>query len=107
MNEPFSNFDLIDWVKKLGIKPFCGVFSRNNLPQKIQKECGIVNLDNKTGPRTRWVCYRNIDPVVTEYFDPYGLPPPSEVKRYLKTMRKKYFYSRDEIQEKTSVLCGY
>ena len=67
----------MDWVKKLGIKHFRGIYSRDGLPKKIRKECGIINLDDMTGPGTHWVCYRNIDNVV-EYFDPFGLRMPNE-----------------------------
>ena len=58
----------MDWVKKLDIKHFRGIYSRDGLPNKIRKECGIINLDDMTGPGTHWVCYRNIDNIV-EYFD--------------------------------------
>ena len=36
INKPFSNIDLLHWVKQLGIKYFRGIYSRDNLPQKIQ-----------------------------------------------------------------------
>ena len=62
----------MDWIKRLGIKHFRGIYSRNGLPNKIKKECGIINLDDIQGPGTHWVCYRNINNVV-EYFDPFGL----------------------------------
>ena len=62
--KPLSNFDLMNWVKKLGIKHFRGIYSRDGLPNKIKKECGIINLDDIQGPGTHWVCYRNIDNVV-------------------------------------------
>ena len=51
----------MEWVKRLGIKHFRGIYSRDGLPNKIKKECGIINLDNITGPGTHWVCYRNLD----------------------------------------------
>ena len=50
--KPLSNFDLMDWVKKLGIKHFRGIYSRDGLPNRIKKECGIINLDDITGPGT-------------------------------------------------------
>ena len=50
----------MDWIKRLGIKHFRGVFSRDRLPKKIRKECGIINLDDIQGPGTHWVCYRNL-----------------------------------------------
>ena len=69
------------WVKKLGIKHLRGIYSRDRLPNKIKKECGIINLDDIQGPGTHWVCYRNLDSVV-EYFDPFGLIMPSEALKY-------------------------
>ena len=104
--KPLSNFDLIDWVKKLGIKHFRGIFSRDGLPRKIQKECGIVNLDDILGPGTHWCAYRNIDNVV-EYFDPFGLIMPNEARDYFSTAKKPIVYSIDEIQNRNTVLCGY
>ena len=107
VNKPLSNYDLIDWVKQLGIKYFRGVFSKDVLPTQIKnKECGIVNLDNNIGPGTHWVAYRNIDRFC-EYFDSFGLMMPSEVKKYMTTSGKQLEYSGDEIQERDSVLCGY
>src|SRR5215813_9796579 len=91
-------------------KGFSGVFSRDNLKKKINKfESGIVNLDSVTGPGTHWVCYYN-DPTkeYTEYFDSFGLPPPEEVKKYLKTSGKNYvIYNSSQLQKNNSVLCGY
>ena len=88
-----SNFDLFDWVKKLGIKHFSDIYSRHKLPKKIRKECGIVNLDDNQGHGTHWVCYRNIDSIV-EYFDPFGLIMPDEIYQYLLTSGKHLFTLR-------------
>ena len=53
VEKPLSRLDLNDWVKEFGIKKFRGVFSRDNLPKNIRKEdCGIINLDNFSGPGT-------------------------------------------------------
>ena len=107
INKPLSNYDLLDWVKQLGINHFRGVFSKDVLPKQIRnKECGIVNLDNHIGPGTHWVAYRNINRFC-EYFDSFGLMMPSEVKKYMTTSGKQLEYSGDEIQERDSVLCGY
>ena len=104
--KPLSNFDLMKWIKRLGIKHFRGIYSRDGLPHKIKKECGIINLDDITGPGTHWVCYRNIDNVV-EYFDPFGLIMPNEALKYFHTSGKRIVYSMDEIQNRSTVLCGY
>ena len=99
---------MLQWVKQLGIKYFRGIYSRDNLPQKIHKlETGIINLDTKIGNGTHWVAYRNVDNHVCEYFDSFGLIMPSEIQVYLQTSGDKLVYSSDEIQERNSVLCGY
>ena len=86
-----SNFDLFDWVKKLGIKHFRGVFSRDALPKKMRKECGIVNLDDNQGPGKHWVCYKNLENDFVEYFDSLGLVMPNEIYNYLLTSWKNLF----------------
>ena len=96
----------MDWVKKLGIKHFRGIYSRDGLPHAIRKECGIINLDEIQGPGTHWGCYRNLDNVV-EYFDPFGLIMPNEALKYFRTAREQLVYSMDEIQNRSTVLCGY
>ena len=70
-------------------------------------EAGIVNLDSTIGSGTHWVCYRNIDNNLCEYFDSFGLIMPTEIQTYLRTSGDKIMYSSDEIQERDSVLCGY
>ena len=115
-----SNFDLMGWIKKLGIKHFRGIYSRDGLPHKIKKECGIINLDDIQGPGTHWVCYRNGGSAspqnppaggesgLYEYFDPFGLIMPNEVLDYFHTGPvKPIVYSMDEIQNRSTVLCGY
>ena len=107
INKPLSNIDLLQRVKQLGIKYFRGIHSRDNLPNKIHKlETGVINLDDSMGERSHWICYRNVDKQFCEYFHPFGLIMPSEIKNYLKTSSKKIVYSSDEIQERDSVLCS-
>ena len=90
INKPLSNIDLLQWVTKLGIKYFRGIYSRDNLQQIIHKlETRIINLDDLTGGGSRWICYRNVDKQYCEYFDPFGLIMPNEIKNYLKTSGKK------------------
>ena len=44
---------------------------------------------------------------MVEYFDPFGLIMPYEIRVYLLTSGRKIFYSQDEIQNRETVLCGY
>ena len=82
------------------------MYSRDGLPRKIRKECGIINLDDIQGTGTHWVCYRNLTGVV-EYFDPFGLLMPNEAREYFNTSGKQIAYSIDEIQNRSTVLFGY
>ena len=92
-NKPPSNFNLKNWVKRLGIKHLRGIFSRDNLPLKMkEKETGIINLDSKIGPGTHWVCYRN-GQKYAECFDSLGINIPEEVAEYLATSKKQIIYS--------------
>ena len=107
INKPLSNYDLKDWVKQLGIKYFRGVFSKDVLPKQIRnKECGIVNLDDHIGPGTHWVAYRNINRFC-EYFDPFGLMMPSEVKKNMTTSGKQLVYSGDDVIQYYAVIGVY
>ena len=50
INKPLLNIDLFHWVKQLGIKYFRGIYSRDNLPNKIHRlETGVINLDDSIG----------------------------------------------------------
>ena len=90
VNKPLSNFDLEEWIDKLGIKHFRSIFSRDALPESIhKKECGIINLDDIEGSGTHWVCYRNLEKNLVEYFDPFGLIMHYEIRDYLLTSGKK------------------
>ena len=46
-------------------------------------------MDDSLGGGSRWVCYRDVDNQLCEYFDPFGLIMPNEIKNYLKTTAKK------------------
>ena len=103
INKPLINIDLLNWVKKLGIKHFRGIYSRDALPPKMLKnEVGIINLDSQIGPGTHWVAYRNGDKHA-EYFDSFGLIMPNEVMNYLGTSGKKYFIP--EMRYKKEIPC--
>lgn len=75
------------------------------LPKKALKyECGIVNLDNSTGPGTHWVAYHKINSN-SIYFDSFGnLQPPTQIKNYLKGNIR---YNYDSEQHYDSIICGH
>ena len=82
---------MLQWVTQLGIKYFRGIYNSDNLPEIIHKlETGKINLDDSMGGGSHWICYRNVDKQYCEYFDPFGLIMPNEIKYYLKTSGKKW-----------------
>ena len=97
-----SNFDLEKVAKDF---PFWrGIFSRNQLPKKPNiRECGILNLDSVDGPGTHWVAwYKNKG--TKYYFDSYGIQPPEEMHKYLKS---PILYNSIQIQELGDYICGH
>jgi len=103
-NRALTNFELLDAVKKLNIKNFRGVFLRDTLPQKPRaNECGILNLDDSSGPGQHWVAFSKKGKEQL-YFDSYGLPPPTELLEYLKD---PVLYNSERIQPDNEVFCGH
>jgi hypothetical protein len=109
-NEPLSNFQLIDAVKKLKIKNFRGVFIRTDLPKKPRKkECGIMNLDGDLTDETKgthWVAWA-VSHSEKIYFDSFGIQPPLELINYLREKPGDIEYCTDQIQELNTVICGH
>ena len=97
-----SNFDLEKVAKDF---PYWrGIFSRDNLPKKTNiRECGILNLDSADGKGTHWVAwYKNKG--TKYYFDSYGIQPPEEMHKYLKS---PILYNSIQIQELGDYICGH
>src|SRR5678815_4901063 len=103
-NKALTNFELIDAAKKLNINNFRGVFLRDELPKKPRAiECGMLNLDDSNGKGLHWTCWikRAKDKI---YFDSYGLAPPTELVKYLKS---PVYYNSERIQPDNEVFCGH
>lgn len=101
-----TNFDIINYAKKLKIPHFRGVYMRDTLPNKPNKcESAIVNLDSVQGRGTHWVAYTKRDNIVY-YFDSFGnLRPPPELVRYFGS-GVQVSYNYDRKQSFNSVQCG-
>lgn len=80
---------------------------RDALPQKIrEKESGIVNLNDTTGPGTHWVAYVK-NGRRASYFDSFGnLRPPMEIIRYLGKDGTEISYNREARQMYDESICG-
>ena len=64
-----TNIEISEYFKN---EPrFNGVYSRNNLPNKIKKGAYVVNLDEYENPGTHWVSLF-VKSKYTVYFDSFG-----------------------------------
>src|SRR5678816_4443801 len=104
-NIALSNIQLIEAAKKLNINNFRDVFLRDELPKKPRAiECGILNLDDSSGRGSHWTCWIKRAKDKT-YFDSYGLPPPTELVKYLKSpvyYNSCLLYTSDAADERSS-----
>ena len=105
-----TNFDIIRYVKLLGIPHFRGVFMRDTLlpsPRKI--ECGIVNLNLSVENGSHWTCYYK-NGLNRIYFDSFGQITPIEIQNYLKKNKEKEVAviqrNTDVVQAINTHICG-
>ena len=102
-NRALTNIDLADYVQKLKIKNFRGVFMRDSLPPKPHHiECGIVNLNRSNELGSHWVCYFKHGRVRI-YFDSFGQITPIEIQKYLKT-KTEFLSNKNVIQRNTDIV---
>ena len=84
---------------------FNGIYSRDNLPNKIEPEAYIINLDKYADVGTYWVSlYIESNEVI--YFDSFGVEHvPKEIKKIIghKNIKTNMF----RIQADNSIMRGY
>lgn len=112
-NKSLTNYDLYEYIEKLGIQNCRGIFMRNELPKKPKRiECGIVNLNTTNELGSHWVCYFKNESTRI-YFDSFGQITPIEIQNYLKTKREKEAglsviqRNTDIVQKINTRICGH
>ena len=108
---PLTNIDISEYYKN---EPrFNGVYSRNNLPNKIKKGTYVINLDEYENTGTHWVSLF-VKTKYTVHFDSFGVEHiPKEINKFINNdttkssslERIKSNISR--IQTYDSIMCGY
>ena len=85
---------------------FNGVYSRNNLPNKIKKGAHVINLDEYKNTGTHWVSlFVKTNEVI--YFDSFGVEHiPKEINKFI-GRNKKIKANIFRIQAYDSIICGY
>ena len=100
---PLTNIEISEYYKNEP-RPN-GVYSRNNLPNKVKKEAYVINLDEYENTGTHWVSLF-VKPKYTVYFDSFGVEHiPKEINKFIGN--KKIKASIFRIPAYDSIMCGY
>ena len=100
---PLTNIEISECYKN---EPrFNGVYSRNNLPNKIKKGAYVLNLDEYENTGAHWVSlFVKTNEVI--YFDSFGVEHiPEEINKFIGN--KKIKTSTFRMQAYDSIMCGY
>ena len=100
---PSTNFEIQKYYQN---EPrFNGVYSKNNLLEKIKDGTYVTNLDEYADVGTHWIAlFCNRNEIV--YFDSFGVEHvPKEIKEFVgnKNIKANIF----RVQTNNSVMCGY
>ena len=100
---PLTNFEIQDYYQN---KPrFIGVYSRDNLPDKIKDGAYVINLDEYSDIGTHWTALY-VNNKTAAYFDSFGIEHiPKEVKKFIGNENMVTNIYR--IQNYDSIMCGY
>ena len=100
---PLTNFEIQKYYQYE--KRFIGVFSRDNLPNKIKYGAYIINLDEYSNIGTHWTALYIKNNYIT-YFDSFRVEHvPKEIKKFISNRNIKTNIFR--IQAYDSIMCGY
>ena len=103
MPPPLTNFEIMKYYENES--RFKGVYSRDNLPNKIKGWAYVINLDEYSDSGTYWIALYVKNNDIT-YFDSFGVEHvPKEIKAFIKTRNIKTSIFR--IQAYDSIICGY
>ena len=84
---------------------FNGVFSRDNLPDKIKDGAHVVNLDEYSDIGTHWIAL-SVNTKTVTYFDTFAVEHiPKEIKKNINN--KNIITNIFGIEAYDSVMCGY
>lgn len=91
--------------------PLAGVVSRDQKYPNCLNQLLVINLDSLAGPGTHWCGLIEFSNHF-EYFDPFGVVPPTEVVDYCALARingstKHVLYQDEQMQDLDSQKCGW
>ena len=118
---PLANIEIREYYKN---EPrFNGVYSRNNLPNKIKKGAYVINLDEYENTGTHWVSLF-VEPKCTVYYDSFDIEHiPKEINKFIRSKELGSAVGNNDttkssaialiksnifrIQAYDSIMCGY
>ena len=112
LNSLLTNIETSEYYKN---EPrFNGVYSRNNLPNKIKKGAYVINLDKYENTGTHWVALF-VKLKYTVYFDSFGIEHIlKEINKFRRSKELASAVGDDDIksnifriQAYDSIMCGY
>ena len=78
---PLTNIEISEYYKNE--RRFNGVYTRNNLANKIKKRVYVINLDEYENTGTHWVALF-VKPKYTVYFDSFDIEHiPKEINKFI------------------------
>ena len=100
---PLTNIEISEYY--INEPRFNGVYSRNNLPDKIKKGAYIINLDEYENIATHWIAlFVKTNEVI--YFDSFDIEHfPKEIEHAIGNKEIKASIFR--LQAYNSIMCGY
>ena len=100
---PLINFEIMKYYKNES--RFNGIYSKDNLPNRIKNGAYVINLDKYSYIGTHWIAlYVKTDDI--RYFDGFGVEHiAKEIKAFIKNRNIKTNIFR--IQANDSIMCGY
>ena len=108
---PLTNIEISEYYKNE--TRFNGVYSRNNLPNKIKKGAYVINLDEYENTSTHWVSLF-VKTKYTVYFDSFGVEHiPKEINKFIRfkelghAVRNEIKSNIFRIQAYDSIMCEY
>ncbi len=103
-----SNFEIDKYLNHLPFYKGCKMSDELRKKKIAPNEVLVINLDKSINQGTHWCLIFNAqNRKAVIYIDPFGLPPNNDTLKYLRTSNKKVIYNTSQIQDMTSVLCGY
>ena len=101
--QPLTNFEIQAYYQN---EPrFIGVYSRDNLPDKVKDGAYVINLDEYSDIGTHWIALYVNNKIFT-YFDSFGIEHiPKEVKKCIGN--RNIITNIYKIQKYDSIMCGY